>query len=74
MAYYSLEPWGEAQSEYRAALITSMMANTARDDKRHPQPFQPDEFMRESYLMKEKEPVNLFEKAQSIFGSIGAKK
>jgi hypothetical protein len=74
MAYYSLEPWGEAQSEYRAALMTSMVANTARDDKKHPKPFQAEEFMRESYLMKDKEPVNLFDKAKSIFGMMGAKR
>jgi hypothetical protein len=73
MAYYGLEPWGEAQSEYRAALVTSMIANTARDDKKHPQPFKADEFMRESYLMNDKEPVNLFDKARSIFGMMGAK-
>jgi len=74
MAYYSLEPWGEVQSEYRAALVTSMIANTARDDKKYPQPFQADEFMRESYLMNDKEPVNLLDKAKSIFGMMGAKK
>ncbi len=78
IAYYSLEPWGEAESEYRAALVTSMIANTARDDKKYPQPFRADEFMRESYLMEDKEPVNepfrLLDKAKSIFGMMGAKK
>ena len=74
MAYYSLEPWGEAQSEYRAALVTSMIANTARDEKKHPQPFKADEFMRESYLMKENEPVNVIDKAKAIFGMMGVKK
>lgn len=78
MAYYSLEPWGEAQSEYRAALVTSMIANTARDDKKKPKPFQAEEFMRESYLMKDAdtvgEPFRLFDKAKGIFGMMGAKK
>jgi hypothetical protein len=74
IAYYGLEPWGEAQSEYRAALVTSMIANTARDDKKHPQPFRAEEFMREGYLMKDDEPVNLLDKAKGIFGMMGAKK
>ncbi len=78
MAYYSLEPWGEMQAEYRAALITSMIANTARDEKAHSEPFQPSEFMRESYLGAEEEEddgVNVFEKARALFaGFFGIKK
>ena len=30
---------------YRAALICSVLANTARDPKRKPRPFIPDDFM-----------------------------
>lgn len=50
-----------------------MIANTARDDKKHPQPFRAEEFMREGYLMKDDEPSSLFDKAKGIFGMMGAK-
>lgn len=72
MAYYSVEPFGEREHEYRAALIASTMANTARDAKKHAQPFSPSEFMRESYLgegsAEPDEDDSLMAKAMSIFG------
>lgn len=79
MAYYTLEPWGEIQQEYRAALIASIVAETARDVKKKKEPFKPVDFMRETYLEKpEESEVNpdtvLFEKAKAIFGTLGAKK
>jgi hypothetical protein len=50
MIYYYLEPFGETQSEYRAALVASMVANTARDPKKRSDPFQAVDFMRSNYL------------------------
>ena len=76
MAYYALEPFGEVQDEYRAALVASMVANTARDEKKHSEAFQAKEFMRACYTdgLEEKVEVDLFEKAKAIFGVLGAKK
>ena len=50
MAFYGLEPWGSQEDEYRAALVTSMVANTARDEKKRKKPFGAVDFMRELYL------------------------
>jgi hypothetical protein len=79
MCYYNLEPFGEIQSEYRAGLVASTVANTARDTKKRKEPFKADEFMRKIYLdqqeAEETDPdVALFEKAKAIFGIMGAKK
>lgn len=78
MAYYALEPFGETQDEYRAALVASMVANTARDDKKHAEAFLPKEFMRSCYTEGSEEKmdpdIGLFEKAKAIFGTLGAKK
>jgi hypothetical protein len=78
MCYYNLEPFGESQQEYRAALLASVMANTARDEKKHKEPFKPDEFMRDTYL--EKEPGQeidpgkaMMDKAMAIFGPMISK-
>lgn len=79
MAYYAVEPWGEAQAEYRAGLIASTMANTARDEKKRPSPFEASEFMRSTYLEtvdkpdKQDEGEGLLAKAKMIFGMIGRK-
>ena len=48
-AFNELEPFGEFSQEYRAGLIASMVANTARDEKKQPEPFQPVDFMRAGY-------------------------
>lgn len=53
MAYYNLEPFGEIQLEYRAGFVASVIANTARDEKKHKEPFKAVEFMREIYLDKQ---------------------
>lgn len=76
MAYYAVEPWGEAQAEYRAGLIASTMANTARDEKKRQSPFEASEFMRPSYLgpaEKKDEGDGLLAKAKMIFGMFGKK-
>jgi len=45
MAYYNLEPFGDTRADIRSAIVASTVANTARDAKRKPQPFEPREFM-----------------------------
>jgi len=42
MAYYQLEPWGEYQSDRRAAVITSTMANIHRGKRN---PYKLEDFM-----------------------------
>lgn len=58
--------WLDWDTEYRAALIASVVANTARDTKRKREPFQPADFMRSEYLPKPT-PEQLSEKIQQIF-------
>lgn len=33
MAYFTLEPWGQVQADYRAGVIASTMVNTMADTK-----------------------------------------
>lgn len=45
MAYYGLEPFGERRADYRAALISSVIANVNRAKDQDPYPisdFLPD--------------------------------
>lgn len=56
MAFYSLEPFDESQAEWRAGMIASTLANTARDQKKRAQPYQPSDFMRESFKEKSEAP------------------
>lgn len=44
-AYFLLEPFGEERADLRAAIIASVVANTARDPKRRRRAFKPEEFM-----------------------------
>lgn len=62
LAYYSVEPFGSTNDEYLAALISSTVANTVRDEKRKSDPFSPTDFMR-----KEESQPDLMEKAIAIF-------
>lgn len=44
MAYYSLEPFGEARDDYRAGLIAATVANCAGAGKKN-KPLQPTDFI-----------------------------
>ena len=73
MAFYGLEPFGAAEDEYHAAMVVSMVANTARDEEKRKNPFTPDEFMRESLkpeveVDEEAQGMALMEKALAFFG------
>lgn len=78
MVYYSLEPFGEAQQEYRAALVASTVANTARDTEKRRSPFTAEEFMRPGYIgeaqTEQDETEMLMAKMGMIAGLFGAKK
>lgn len=43
--YYAVEPWGEDRADLRAGIVSSVIANTNRDPKRRPKPFEPVDFM-----------------------------
>jgi hypothetical protein len=46
MAYYEVEPFGPQESGRQAAMITAMVANTARDESKRKEPFTEQDFMR----------------------------
>jgi len=45
MAFASLEPVGDARSDFQAALVSSIVANTARDPKKRKKPFTAQDFL-----------------------------
>ena len=52
MAYYQIEPFGEARADLRQALTTTAVINAAQAQAKHPKWSKPEDFM-------------LFSKAQS---------
>lgn len=44
MAYAELEPFGPLQDDARAGMVSSVVANTARDPKKQRRPFEPADF------------------------------
>ena len=50
MALFEMDRFGETNMEYRAALITSMIANGMRDPEQHREAYAPAEFMRPEFL------------------------
>lgn len=44
LAYATVEPFGPRREDVRAGMIAAMVTNVARDTKRHPQAFTPDDF------------------------------
>ncbi len=62
--------WLDADEEYRAAMVASVIANTARDERKRKTPFQPVDFMRPHYIPKTQEQ-NLSGKIQRIFSLFG---
>lgn len=76
MAFFRLEPWGAVEEEYRAGLTASVVAETARDEKRRRKPFSPVDFMRFGYEARleeegaESSTEQLAEKVKAIFGRL----
>lgn len=50
MAYYRMEPFGEISKEFRMARISSILAETNRDEKKRKEPFTERDFMRAEFL------------------------
>ena len=75
LAYYTVEPWGFEIENWRSALITSMVANTARDPKKHRKPYQPSDFIPD-LDGEDKQPLSweaLKEKTSMVFASLGGR-
>ncbi len=51
MAYAHVEPFGEDRDDWRAAMMTAMVAEVNRNPKSRNKPFKPEEF-----LLKFKDP------------------
>jgi hypothetical protein len=45
MAYASIEPFGALRDDLQAATIAAVVANTARDSDKKPDPFTPIDFI-----------------------------
>jgi hypothetical protein len=70
IAFFGLEPFGWQEDEYRAALITSTVANTARNPKKRRRPFKPADFMRKERPSKQ----DVASKIKNIFKALAEKK
>lgn len=57
MAFYQLEPFGDARADLRAGTITAMIANVNRDAKKRRKPYQPQDFMPQ-FDAPEKKPAS----------------
>lgn len=65
--YYGLEPWGEERSDLRSGIVASVIANTSRDPKRQPKPFEPVDFM-PYYEKPQPSPEQLAHKIRAALG------
>jgi hypothetical protein len=45
MCYFALEPWGEERADLRTGILSSLLANIHRDEKKRHDPFTPEDFM-----------------------------
>jgi hypothetical protein len=45
LAFDRLDPIGAERADLRSAIVASVIANTARDERAHPQPYTAAEFM-----------------------------
>jgi len=65
--YYAVEPWGEERGDLRSGIIASLIANTNRDPKRQPKPFEPVDFM-PYYEKPQPSPEQLAHKIRAALG------
>ena len=57
IAFYRLEPWGDAVADIRHGIVASLIANAHRDGKARPTPFTPDDFI--CWTEPDPEPASL---------------
>jgi len=68
-----LEPWGFEADNWRAGLITSMVANTVRDPKKRRKPFLPSDFMPEEDGPHESSWEDIKNKSMGVFALLGGR-
>ena len=72
MAFYQLEPFGDARGDLRAAIVASTVANAHRDPKKRRRAFRPDEFMpqfeKERQEQDWQEQLRIVEMLNAAFG------
>ena len=72
-AYYELEPWGDEYDALERATIAAMVANTARDAKKRPQAYQPQDFMARFKERKDTGAATLLQKVSFINRLMGGR-
>lgn len=72
MAFDALEPFGEEVASWRAGVIAAVVANVNRSAKKHPQPFQPVDFML-GLRAEEDKPVDLQDRIAGVMASFGGR-
>ena len=65
--FYALEPWGDERADLRSGIVASILANTNRDPKKRPQPFEPTDFM-PFYEKPKPSPQELAHKIRTALG------
>lgn len=68
-----IEPFTEWRDDYRSAMVCSILANSNRDPKQTPQPYQIDDFMLKMIPVKKKKP-GMDELRAKILAAFGVKK
>jgi superfamily I DNA/RNA helicase len=70
MAYYSIEPFGEARTNYLLAILASLLANMQRDPKKRREPFEPQDFLPELNSTDEEEPHQTWEQQKALLHAL----
>lgn len=60
MVYYSIEPWGEEPTDLRHGILSSLIANANRDEKKQREPFEPKDFMLNRSPTPASQPTDAF--------------
>lgn len=69
MQYAKVEPFGERRADFRAALIACVIANTSRDPKKRPRPFEVEDFLLDFEV---EDPITTPETTDRMFGRLVA--
>jgi hypothetical protein len=71
MAFSQVEPLGGARDDYRFAMLSSLIANANRDPKKHPQPYDFEDFMPDWW--QERQAQSLMMKFRAISEAVNAR-
>lgn len=78
MAYYQLEPFGQARGDLQAGIVASAVYNVYRDPAKKSEPFQPQDFVLDfgepvEDAMREQDPSAIYKQFRAWAKSTGAK-